>query len=240
MRSAGRHSGGAGGQGNLGGEGGGGGQAMAGGHSGSAGGQSNIGGQGGGGGQGMAGGNSGSTDCTHCEGFPCSFGGLDVPRCVLGKPGFISVGRDTSCEDVCGTPCCSGSGCRIEESPCPPDTVCTYPTGGHAAQCVSTSKVCGGSFGNTCAADEYCEYLGDPCPDGSRSCSGIDADCRYVNAGAVGVCYPFPGESFCGTLAPPVCGCDGVTYANDCARRAASAGYYHAGACTEGAASASD
>jgi hypothetical protein len=110
-----------------------------------------------------------------------------------------------------------------------------YPAGSPKAECVSPSKTCGGSIGNTCAAGEYCDYLGEPCPDGTTKCTGIDDGCGYIKAGAPGVCRPIPSGSICGTLTQPVCGCDGVTYANDCARKAAGTGYSHGGACIGGA-----
>jgi hypothetical protein len=197
-------------------------------------------------GGGTGGGGTGGQGPTVCTGitcfvdYPCSFGASNVPGCVVGDPGSITVGRDVSCEEVCGTPCCSGGGCRQERTPCPTGEVCVYPTGSSGmgkvrAECVDPSETCGGSLGNTCGPDEYCEYWGAPCLDGSTRCISIYDGCGYINAGALGVCYPLPSDSYCSTLTEPVCGCDGVTYTNDCARRAASAGYAYTGACTGGA-----
>jgi len=41
--------------------------------------------------------------------FPCGYYGNDVQKCVLDKPNSILVGHDVSCQEVCGTPCCSGA-----------------------------------------------------------------------------------------------------------------------------------
>lgn len=50
-------------------------------------------------------------------------------------------------------------------------------------------------------------------------------------ADTAGTCEPYP--VLCGDEAP-VCGCDGVTYWNDCLRRAAGLAMAHPGECTEG------
>jgi hypothetical protein len=52
----------------------------------------------------------------------------------------------------------------------------------------------------------------DECPTGSF-CSKVDCH------DAAGTCEPFP--AVCGDDEHPVCGCDGITYFNDCLRRGA-------------------
>jgi hypothetical protein len=179
-----------------------------------------------------------STVCAKIEcnaDFPCYYNGYDKPKCVVGDPNSAAIGEDVGCEEVCGTPCCSGSSCKTTTSPCPTGTVCAYPNANSTAECVSTSRACGGFLGNTCASTEYCEYFGEPCADGSSSCrTGLPGACLYVNSGATGVCHALPSESACSSFTQPICGCDGVTYKNDCARRAASAAYAHSGACSGG------
>lgn len=79
----------------------------------------------------------------------------------------------------------------------------------------------------TCEGDLFCGGADDvACPDGMM-CNRMDPSCGPANLG--GVCVPMPEQCEPGT---PVCGCDGQTYASDCARVAGSAVLAHEGACT--------
>jgi hypothetical protein len=75
------------------------------------------------------------------------------------------------------------------------------------------SCLCGTMFLLACPEATFC----DPDP-------GL---CFYSDIG--GACMPVPAE--CPEVSEPVCGCDGVTYENDCARRAATVPKDHDGAC---------
>lgn len=71
-------------------------------------------------------------------------------------------------------------------------------------------------------------------PPNEERCGGDDCArgtyCEKPECDApVGMCLPFP--TVCPADEAPVCGCDGVTYFNDCLRRAAGAGAAHAGEC---------
>ncbi|MCW5892290.1 MAG: hypothetical protein KIT14_17350 [bacterium] len=87
--------------------------------------------------------------------------------------------------------------------------------------------------GGSCEAPEppTCEnqYCGGPdglgCPAG-MVCNRHDAMC---GADAAGVCVPAPAAC---EEASPVCGCDGQTYASDCARLVAGVTQAYDGACT--------
>ncbi|HXQ21160.1 MAG TPA: Kazal-type serine protease inhibitor domain-containing protein [Candidatus Acidoferrales bacterium] len=72
---------------------------------------------------------------------------------------------------------------------------------------------CAGIGGVTCSASEFCEFLPGVC----------------TIQGLTGVCTPM--NQTCPTFAQPVCGCNGVTYLNDCQRRRAGVSAAHSGPC---------
>lgn len=73
---------------------------------------------------------------------------------------------------------------------------------------------CGARAGDTCTADEYCKFeLNEVCGRGD----------------AQGVCAPRP--ELCTQQVEPVCGCDNVTYSNECMAAAAGKGVLHLGEC---------
>ena len=68
--------------------------------------------------------------------------------------------------------------------------------------------------------------------DGGGCEAGEVCDLRACALEMLGYCVPAPDA--CAALHAPVCGCDGATYANDCARLVAGVAADHAGACEAG------
>jgi len=76
------------------------------------------------------------------------------------------------------------------------------------------ASACGSRGTQSCEDDEFCKY------PVSAACGEADAP---------GVCTAAP--DVCYEIFKPVCGCDGVTYTNDCFAAHASASVRHEGAC---------
>jgi hypothetical protein len=82
--------------------------------------------------------------------------------------------------------------------------------------CPRWGQVCAGFAALPCGAGEVCDLH--------------DATCAIVDL--AGVCAVRPLE--CAPTFFPICGCDRVTYQNDCLRLRAGATFAHEGACVPG------
>ncbi len=82
-------------------------------------------------------------------------------------------------------------------------------------ECEFEKTVCGGIAGVVCDNAEYCRFEVGSCGQGDQS----------------GVCEVFP--DVCADVFAPVCGCDGVTYSNECEAAIFGASVAEAGACAE-------
>lgn len=158
---------------------------------------------------------------------PLSLLGCSVSHGAGGDPPADGgVGSDATLvvPDSGGPVLCGDHACPAGEVCCNASCgICAPPGAGCLAiECVDAGSaadagspvICGTIAGLVCGPGEYCEYGGDP------TCGGDDSG---------GYCYPRP--TGCPDIYRPVCGCDRVTYSNECDAHAAGVGVAYPSPC---------
>jgi hypothetical protein len=161
------------------------------------------------------------------------FSATPAAPCTPGEPGCWGCDDNADCgaREYCATVRgdCDGPGlCQARPELCLQvfDPVCgcdgrTYPN-----ECVAAGAGVSVRARGRCRPSACGMFAGATCPDG-EFCEFPPGTCGAADVGGECVAGPTP----CPRIYRPVCGCDGVTYGNDCNRRNAQVPKLHDGSC---------
>ena len=183
-----------------------------------------------------------------CAPNPCPMRGA----CCL-PDGTCEEVTATACADACGLYQGDGVACEgdpIQPGPglggsrtaremcvpfpqgacCLPDETCVVT---HECDCTALGGTYLGVWAEDCPLDGTCPeqcggYAGIPCLTGEY-CKYVDGTCDLVDD--FGACRLIPAD--CPTTKVPVCGCNGITYKNECLAEQAEVSIDHDGACSQ-------
>jgi hypothetical protein len=178
------------------------------------------------GGSSAGGSSAGGSTGTAGSGNSATCGGLLPAKCPADQYCRFPITAQCGAADQTGTCTAKPDACNLIYSPvcgCDDKTYgndCAAAIAGvsvaKTGECAGDpGKTCGARAGDTCAPGEYCNFTP------VALCGRADATgtCTKIHDGA------------CTANFDPVCGCDGMTYGNDCEAARAGAAVDHDGAC---------